>query len=220
SPLETTCCVHISGLFISAEHVLSVYKHTIYELSQPPEPPTWSRAAAADSLCDLWMFPTPLPCLAPVPLLSSPRAGSADASRGSSFCKMELSESVQKGLQLLADQSAVDHSSFQVLLDVSFRSLLSSRADPTVLGEPMSLPATAAFVSAASSGFSLFRLDVCGFDGTSTLDFPRSCKTSSVGRTGTAERRSFSALKRFFGFYHKQAAAPNTFSVETATWAT
>ncbi|MED6251442.1 hypothetical protein ATANTOWER_030851 [Ataeniobius toweri] len=81
------------------------------------------------------MFPTPLPSLAPVPLLSSPRAGSADPSRGSSFCKMELSESVQKGLQLLADQSAVDHSSFQVLLDVSFRSLLSSRADPTVLDQ-------------------------------------------------------------------------------------
>ncbi|XP_017157256.1 polycomb complex protein BMI-1-A [Poecilia reticulata] len=49
---------------------------------------------------------------------------------------MELSESVQKGLQLLADQSAVNHSSFQVLLDVSFRGLLSSRADPTVLDQP------------------------------------------------------------------------------------
>ncbi|XP_014845774.1 PREDICTED: polycomb complex protein BMI-1-A-like [Poecilia mexicana] len=49
---------------------------------------------------------------------------------------MELSESVQKGLQLLADQSTVNHSSFQVLLDVSFRGLLSSRADPTVLDQP------------------------------------------------------------------------------------
>uniref|UniRef100_A0A147B4F8 COMM domain-containing protein 3 n=1 Tax=Fundulus heteroclitus TaxID=8078 RepID=A0A147B4F8_FUNHE len=49
---------------------------------------------------------------------------------------MELSESVQRGLQLLADQSAVDHSGFQVLLDVSFRALLSSRADPTILDQP------------------------------------------------------------------------------------
>ncbi|XP_030612391.1 COMM domain-containing protein 3 [Archocentrus centrarchus] len=49
---------------------------------------------------------------------------------------MELSESVQKGLQSLADQSVFDHSSFQVLVDVSFRSLLSSHGDPTVLDQP------------------------------------------------------------------------------------
>lgn len=49
---------------------------------------------------------------------------------------MELSQSVQKGLQALADPSAFDRTSFQVLVDVSFRSLLSSQGDPTVLGEP------------------------------------------------------------------------------------
>ncbi|KAL7373216.1 hypothetical protein ABVT39_001535 [Epinephelus coioides] len=49
---------------------------------------------------------------------------------------MELSESVQRGLQSLADPSAFDHSSFQVLLDVSYRSLLSSHGDPGVLDQP------------------------------------------------------------------------------------
>ncbi|XP_063339876.1 COMM domain-containing protein 3 [Pelmatolapia mariae] len=49
---------------------------------------------------------------------------------------MELSESVQRGLQSLADQSVFDHGSFQVLVDVSFRSLLSSHGDPTVLDQP------------------------------------------------------------------------------------
>lgn len=61
--------------------------------------------------------------------------------RGSPFCKMELSESVQRGLQSLADQSVFDHGSFQVLVDVSFRSLLSSHGDPTVLGELLPLRA-------------------------------------------------------------------------------
>lgn len=54
---------------------------------------------------------------------------------------MELSESVQRGLQSLADQSVFDHGSFQVLVDVSFRSLLSSHGDPTVLGELLPLRA-------------------------------------------------------------------------------
>ncbi|XP_038126416.1 COMM domain-containing protein 3 [Cyprinodon tularosa] len=49
---------------------------------------------------------------------------------------MELSESVQRGLQLLADPSVVDPGSFQVLLDVSFRGLLASRADPAILDQP------------------------------------------------------------------------------------
>ncbi|KAM8730856.1 COMM domain-containing protein 3 [Acanthopagrus schlegelii] len=49
---------------------------------------------------------------------------------------MELSESVQRGLQSLADPSAFDQISFQVLVDVSFRSLLSSRGDPGVLDQP------------------------------------------------------------------------------------
>ncbi|TNN59502.1 COMM domain-containing protein 3 [Liparis tanakae] len=49
---------------------------------------------------------------------------------------MELSESVQRGLQSLADPSAFDQSSYQALVDVSFRSLLSSHADPGVLDQP------------------------------------------------------------------------------------
>jgi len=63
---------------------------------------------------------------------------------------MELSESVQRGLQSLADPSAFDQSSYQALVDVSFRSLLSSHADPGVLGELT----RDAFVSAAASGSS------------------------------------------------------------------
>uniref|UniRef100_A0A3Q3H2F9 COMM domain-containing protein 3 n=1 Tax=Labrus bergylta TaxID=56723 RepID=A0A3Q3H2F9_9LABR len=49
---------------------------------------------------------------------------------------MELSESVQRGLQSLADPSSFEQSSFQVLAEVSFRSLLSSHADPAVLDLP------------------------------------------------------------------------------------
>lgn len=48
---------------------------------------------------------------------------------------MELSESVQRGLQSLADPSLFDLNSFPVLVDVSFRSLLSSHADSGILGE-------------------------------------------------------------------------------------
>ncbi|XP_072234348.1 COMM domain-containing protein 3 [Leuresthes tenuis] len=49
---------------------------------------------------------------------------------------MELSESVQRGLQSLADPSTVDQGGFQVLVDASFRSLLSSHGDPAVLDQP------------------------------------------------------------------------------------
>ncbi|KAM3860417.1 COMM domain-containing protein 3 [Diretmus argenteus] len=49
---------------------------------------------------------------------------------------MELSESVQKGLQSLCDPSVFDQSGFSVLVDVSFRSLLSAHADPGVLDQP------------------------------------------------------------------------------------
>ncbi|XP_029313500.1 COMM domain-containing protein 3 [Cottoperca gobio] len=49
---------------------------------------------------------------------------------------MELSESVQRGLQSLADPSVYNQSSYPVLVDVSFRSLLSSHADPGVLDQP------------------------------------------------------------------------------------
>ncbi|XP_040921538.1 COMM domain-containing protein 3 [Toxotes jaculatrix] len=49
---------------------------------------------------------------------------------------MELSESVQRGLQSLADPSTFDQNGFQVLIDASFRSLLSSHADSGVLDQP------------------------------------------------------------------------------------
>lgn len=52
--------------------------------------------------------------------------------------KMELSESVQKGLRFLADPSVYDRTSFQGLVEASFRSLLSSHGDSSVLGEPSS----------------------------------------------------------------------------------
>ncbi|XP_011606090.1 COMM domain-containing protein 3 isoform X1 [Takifugu rubripes] len=49
---------------------------------------------------------------------------------------MELSVSVQKGLRFLADPSVYDRTSFQGLVDASFRSLLSSHGDSSVLDQP------------------------------------------------------------------------------------
>ncbi|KAM9826954.1 COMM domain-containing protein 3 [Neosynchiropus ocellatus] len=49
---------------------------------------------------------------------------------------MELSDSVQKGLQSLSDPAVFDQGSFPVLLDVSFRSLGSLRGDAAVLDRP------------------------------------------------------------------------------------
>ncbi|KAM4606057.1 COMM domain-containing protein 3 [Polymixia lowei] len=49
---------------------------------------------------------------------------------------MELSESVQKGLQSLADPSLFDLKSFAVLIDVAFRSLLSAHPGPSLLDQP------------------------------------------------------------------------------------
>ncbi|KAI3355197.1 hypothetical protein L3Q82_018055, partial [Scortum barcoo] len=81
--------------------------------------------------------------IAPPPLLSSaaPHAASADPSRGCGVAgrplrKMELSESVQRGLQSLSDPSSFGPASFQALVDASFRSLLSSHGDPAVLDQP------------------------------------------------------------------------------------
>lgn len=83
---------------------------------------------------------SPLLLLLHTPPPPLPHATSADPSRGlvswvSLSRKMELSESVQRGLQSLADPSSFDQSGFQVLTGVSFRSLLSSHGDPGVLGE-------------------------------------------------------------------------------------
>ncbi|KAJ3611557.1 hypothetical protein NHX12_021572 [Muraenolepis orangiensis] len=49
---------------------------------------------------------------------------------------MELSESVQKGLQSLADPSLFEPSGFRALTDAAFRSLLSGHADRRVLEDP------------------------------------------------------------------------------------
>nr|ACN10318.1 COMM domain-containing protein 3 [Salmo salar]ACN12678.1 COMM domain-containing protein 3 [Salmo salar] len=49
---------------------------------------------------------------------------------------MELSESVQKGLQSLADATFFDMKTFSVLIEVAFRSLLSAHADRSVLDQP------------------------------------------------------------------------------------
>lgn len=59
----------------------------------------------------------------------------SDVAGQTPFYKMELSESAQRGLRFLANPSVFDRTSFQVLVDVSFRSLLSSPGDPSVLGE-------------------------------------------------------------------------------------
>lgn len=59
---------------------------------------------------------------------------------------MELSESVQRGLRSLAEPAVFDRAAFRALADASFRSLLSSHGDPSVLGE------TPVFVCAATSG--------------------------------------------------------------------
>uniref|UniRef100_A0A8C6S9I4 COMM domain-containing protein 3 n=1 Tax=Neogobius melanostomus TaxID=47308 RepID=A0A8C6S9I4_9GOBI len=64
---------------------------------------------------------------------------SADSSRvrcHGSLCKMELSESVQRGLKILADPTVFDQRGFAALVDVSFRSLNAAHGDPTVLDHP------------------------------------------------------------------------------------
>ncbi|XP_019731126.1 COMM domain-containing protein 3 [Hippocampus comes] len=50
--------------------------------------------------------------------------------------KMELSDSVQRGLRSLGDESVVDHATFPALVDVCFRSLLSAGRDAGLLEEP------------------------------------------------------------------------------------
>ncbi|CAL8292909.1 unnamed protein product [Lota lota] len=50
---------------------------------------------------------------------------------------MELSDSVQKGLQSIADPSLFDLKSFTVLIDIAFRSLLSAHADHGILADPV-----------------------------------------------------------------------------------
>ncbi|XP_077410554.1 COMM domain-containing protein 3 [Vanacampus margaritifer] len=49
---------------------------------------------------------------------------------------MELSDSVQRGLQSLGEASSVGHAAFPALVDVCFRSLLSSGRDAGLLDEP------------------------------------------------------------------------------------
>ncbi|XP_038829025.1 COMM domain-containing protein 3 isoform X1 [Salvelinus namaycush] len=49
---------------------------------------------------------------------------------------MELSESVRKGLQSLADPTLFDLKTFSVLIELAFRSLLTAHADRSVLDQP------------------------------------------------------------------------------------
>nr|XP_049605935.1 polycomb complex protein BMI-1-A [Syngnathus scovelli] len=53
---------------------------------------------------------------------------------------MELSDSVQNGLESLGEASAVDHAVFPALVNVCFRSLLSSGQDADLLDEPQLKP--------------------------------------------------------------------------------
>lgn len=48
---------------------------------------------------------------------------------------MELSESVQRGLQTLADPTVFDLKTFTVFIEVAFRSLLSAHSDHSILGK-------------------------------------------------------------------------------------
>nr|XP_028709063.1 COMM domain-containing protein 3 isoform X1 [Macaca mulatta] len=49
---------------------------------------------------------------------------------------MELSESVQKGFQMLADPGSFDSNAFTLLLRAAFQSLLDAQADEAVLDHP------------------------------------------------------------------------------------
>ncbi|KAI4075434.1 COMMD3-BMI1 readthrough, partial [Homo sapiens] len=49
---------------------------------------------------------------------------------------MELSESVQKGFQMLADPRSFDSNAFTLLLRAAFQSLLDAQADEAVLDHP------------------------------------------------------------------------------------
>ncbi|XP_067107931.1 COMM domain-containing protein 3 isoform X3 [Osmerus mordax] len=49
---------------------------------------------------------------------------------------MELSESVQRGLQTLADPTIFDLKTFTVFIEVAFRSLLSAHSDHSILDQP------------------------------------------------------------------------------------
>lgn len=48
---------------------------------------------------------------------------------------MELSESVQRGIQTLADPDSFDSNAFALLLRAAFQSLLDARADEAALGK-------------------------------------------------------------------------------------
>ncbi|XP_037693760.1 COMM domain-containing protein 3 isoform X5 [Choloepus didactylus] len=85
--------------------------------------------------------PAPLPRRPPEPC-AHPRPPSARrASRGArveghSARTMELSESVQKGFQLLADPGAFGPGAFALVLRAAFQSLLGAQADGAVLDHP------------------------------------------------------------------------------------
>ncbi|CAL8311578.1 unnamed protein product [Merluccius merluccius] len=82
---------------------------------------------------------TPAPSLAPPSpfMATAPLTTTASTHCPSpSPANMELSESVQRGLQSLADPSLFDLASFTALTDVAFRSLLAAHADRGILADP------------------------------------------------------------------------------------
>ncbi|XP_037693759.1 COMM domain-containing protein 3 isoform X4 [Choloepus didactylus] len=107
--------------------------------------------------------PAPLPRRPPEPC-AHPRPPSARrASRGArveghSARTMELSESVQKGFQLLADPGAFGPGAFALVLRAAFQSLLGAQADGAVLGPPPAPRAASAGLAKVEPGLFAKRL--------------------------------------------------------------
>ncbi|XP_037693755.1 COMM domain-containing protein 3 isoform X1 [Choloepus didactylus] len=71
---------------------------------------------------------------------------------------MELSESVQKGFQLLADPGAFGPGAFALVLRAAFQSLLGAQADGAVLGPPPAPRAASAGLAKVEPGLFAKRL--------------------------------------------------------------
>lgn len=69
--------------------------------------------------------------------LSARRVSRGVRVEGHGALTMELSESVQKGFQMLADPGSFDSNAFTLLLRAAFQSLLDAQADEAVLGKPL-----------------------------------------------------------------------------------
>lgn len=69
--------------------------------------------------------------------LSARRVSRGARVEGHGALTMELSESVQKGFQMLADPGSFDSNAFTLLLRAAFQSLLDAQADEAVLGKQL-----------------------------------------------------------------------------------